>query len=62
MISQHNLTLRDVISCRDDIMLYLINKGVDSLVSFNIMESVRKGKSITVEQQQILENHNVPIW
>ncbi|WP_215743196.1 PolC-type DNA polymerase III [Mesomycoplasma hyorhinis] len=62
LISQHNLTLRDVISCRDDIMLYLINKGVDSLVSFNIMESVRKGKSITVEQQQILENHNVPIW
>ncbi len=28
---------------RDDIMIYLINKGVESEESFTIMESVRKG-------------------
>lgn len=62
LISKQNLSLQDVISCRDDIMLYLINKGVNPLISFNIMESVRKGKSITEEQQTTLENHNVPSW
>ncbi len=51
-----------LIGCRDDIMLYLVNKGVDSLTAFKIMESVRKGRSLTTKQEQVLQEHNVPEW
>ncbi len=43
-------------------MVYLINRGVDKLQSFVIMEGVRKGKGLTEEQEQILNDHNVPQW
>ncbi len=36
---------KDVIGCRDDIMIYLIQKGLSSIDAFNIMEFVRKGKA-----------------
>ncbi|MCK5866855.1 MAG: PolC-type DNA polymerase III [Mycoplasmataceae bacterium] len=62
LIKNQNLELNDVISCRDDIMVDLINKGVDPLLSFEIMEKVRKGKGITVEQEKILRENNVEDW
>jgi DNA polymerase III alpha subunit (gram-positive type) len=30
-------------------MIYLIGKGIENLTSFQIMESVRKGKGLTPE-------------
>ena len=55
-------TLKDAISARDDIMMYLIHHGVDALKSFKIMENVRKGKGITAENVEDLKSHNVPDW
>uniref|UniRef100_A0A7C5Z5D4 DNA polymerase III PolC-type n=1 Tax=Caldicellulosiruptor owensensis TaxID=55205 RepID=A0A7C5Z5D4_9FIRM len=55
-------TLKEVISTRDDIMLYLIQKGVPPKDSFRIMEDVRKGKGLKPEDEQLLRAHNVPDW
>ncbi|MGL4343114.1 MAG: PolC-type DNA polymerase III [Metamycoplasmataceae bacterium] len=62
LIINNNLTIKNVISCRDDIMVYLINKKLDPLYSFKIMESVRKGNGITADEEKELIKHNVPKW
>ncbi len=55
-------TMTDAISTRDDIMNYLILKGVPNKTSFKIMECVRKGKGLTDEQVQVMEENDVPQW
>ncbi|MCI8284111.1 MAG: PolC-type DNA polymerase III [Firmicutes bacterium] len=55
-------TMDDAIATRDDIMNYLINKGLPKQDSFTIMERVRKGKSITEEQETLMLANNVPGW
>ncbi|KHO62509.1 DNA polymerase III PolC [Thermoanaerobacter sp. YS13] len=55
-------TLKEVISTRDDIMLYLISKGMDKKLSFKIMENVRKGKGVTPEGIEEMKKHGVPNW
>ncbi len=55
-------TLKQVICARDDIMLYLIDKGVDPKLSFTIMESVRKGKGLKPEWEEEMLAHDVPQW
>lgn len=54
--------LKDVISTRDDIMNYLILKGLPPKTSFKIMEAVRKGKGLTPENEQLMKENNVPEW
>jgi len=54
--------LSEVISARDDIMIYLMQKGVEPILSFKIMENVRKGKGLTPEQEQKMRENNVPEW
>ena len=51
-----------VIGCRDNIMNDLIMWGLDSLVAFKIMESVRKGKGLTPEWEEDMVAHGVPDW
>ena len=62
LIQSGTCTLSEAICCRDDIMLYLINKGMDKLLSFNIMEKVRKGKGLTPEWEAEMRAHDVPEW
>lgn len=54
--------LNEVIGCRDDIMTYLLDKKLEPLDSFKIMESVRKGKGLTEEQEKTMREHQVPDW
>lgn len=62
LIKEGKATLKDVISVRDDIMTYLIDKGVENSIAFNIMESVRKGKGLTPEWEHEMIQNNVPDW
>lgn len=43
-------------------MVYLIKNGIDPLVSFQVMEDVRKGKKIKPEQEKILRDNKIPDW
>ena len=60
--------IADCICTRDDIMIYLINMGLDSEESFNIMEKVRKGMVAKGKCEQWpewkadMKAHNVPDW
>ena len=62
LIRAGTCTLHDAISARDDIMMYLIHKGVDPLLSFKTMESVRKGKGIKEDVVEKLRAAGVPEW
>ena len=62
LIRQGKCNLKNAISARDDIMMYLIHHGVDALKSFKTMESVRKGKGIKPEDVADLKAHGVPDW
>ncbi|MGP4040261.1 PolC-type DNA polymerase III [Gracilibacillus sp. D59] len=54
--------LPDVIGCRDDIMVYLMHKGLEASLAFKIMEFVRKGKGLEPEWIEEMKKHNVPDW
>ena len=62
LIEDGTIKLEEAICTRDDIMLYLIKKGLPPKPSFKIMESVRKGRGLSEEQEQLMRENNVPDW
>ena len=62
LIKNGTCELKDVIGCRDDIMVYLIHAGLEEGLSFKIMESVRKGKGLTEDFEKEMIDNNVPEW
>ncbi|ENH96552.1 DNA polymerase III [Gracilibacillus halophilus YIM-C55.5] len=62
LISQGICDLPDVIGCRDDIMVYLMHKGIEASMAFQIMEFVRKGKGLKDEWIEEMKKHDVPDW
>ncbi len=62
LIQEGKATISTAICTRDDIMTYLIGMGMESELSFTIMESVRKGKGLKPEWEQVMAEHKVPDW
>ena len=62
LIRDNYCDLSHAICARDDIMIYLISKGVEAGHAFKIMESVRKGKGLKTEDEEAMKAAGVPDW
>ncbi|KHD36653.1 DNA polymerase III subunit alpha [Clostridium acetobutylicum] len=67
LIDQGIVTLSEAVCTRDDIMIYLIKKGLPPNTAFKIMELVRKGKALKdpkkwAEYEALMREHEVPEW
>jgi DNA polymerase III subunit alpha, Gram-positive type len=62
LIKSGTTNLKGVISTRDDIMLFLLHKGVKPKTSFKIAEDVRKGKGLTAEYEEAMREQSIPDW
>lgn len=67
LIKNNIVPFKDVIGCRDDIMVYLMYNGVKPIKAFKIMEFVRKGRASKdpetwKEHKKTMEEANIPDW
>lgn len=62
LILSGTATVNQAIGCRDDIMLYLISRGMEEKRAFKIMEAVRKGKGLPDGADKEMEQIGVPSW
>ena len=71
LIKNGTCKLNEAISTRDDVMNFLIHRGMDRKHSFFVMENVRKGKGIekrnkqgqaTTEFEAEMRENNIPEW
>ncbi len=62
LVANKTATLKEIIPTRDDIMVYLINKGVERKAAFKIMEQVRRGRGLTPEEEETMRASSVPDW
>ncbi|MGI6606238.1 MAG: PolC-type DNA polymerase III [Peptococcia bacterium] len=62
LITSGTAKTSEVISARDDIMTYLLHKGLEPGVAFKIMEDVRKGKGVKPDFIAAMKEKDVPDW
>ncbi len=67
LIRNKIVPFKDVIGCRDDIMVYLMYKGVEPIKAFKIMEFVRKGKASKdpetwAKHKETMEKAGIESW
>ena len=67
LIQNHVVPFKETIGCRDDIMVYLMYRGVKPIKAFKIMEFVRKGKASKdpetwKEHVKTMEEAGIPDW
>ncbi|MBC2581760.1 DNA polymerase III subunit alpha [Clostridium sp. DJ247] len=66
LIDEGTVTLNEAVCTRDDIMVYLIKKGLPPNTAFKIMETVRKGKALKdakfPEYEALMRECGVPEW
>ena len=67
LIKNNIVPFKEVIGCRDDIMVYLMYHGVKAIKAFKIMEFVRKGRASKdpetwKEHKKTMIDANIPDW
>ncbi len=62
LINSGQADLTSVITCRDDIMNFLMDHGLPDEIAFEIMEDVRKGRGLDQDQVQKMKANGVPEW
>mgnify|MGYP004483627675 FL=1 len=76
LIKENIANINEVITCRDDIFLYLLSKGLEKEIAFNIAKMVGKAKSIEInkiksdnilfnqwkEYSRIMGEQDIPDW
>jgi len=76
LIKENIANINEVITCRDDIFLYLLSKGLEKEIAFNITKIVGKAKSIEInkiksdnilfnqwkEYSRVMREHDIPDW
>ena len=67
LIKKGVVPFKEVIGCRDDIMVFLMQAGMEPIKAFKIMEFVRKGKASKdpegwVKHKQTMEDAGIPEW
>ena len=67
LIKNNIVPFKEVIGCRDDIMVYLMYHGVEPIKAFKIMEFVRKGKASKdadtwKEHVEVMKKAMIPDW
>ncbi len=66
LIKNGTCSISEVIGCRDSIMTYLLHKGLEPKLAFNVMELTRKGKvaknGFPEGAEEAMREHDVPEW
>ena len=62
LVESGTVPFTDVVAYREQIMFKLIGWGMDPKMSFDVMESVRKGKGMKPEWVEAMHQNNVPQW
>ena len=67
LIEEGVVTLKEAICCRDDIMVYLMKRGLPPDKAFKIMETVRKGKALKDPEKwegfkKVMKDFDIPDW
>lgn len=62
LIYEKDMELKDVVSNRDDIMLYLMSLGMERESACKIATNVRKGKGLTLQEEQQMLDVGVEPW
>ena len=66
LIGNDTTNLTGCISSRDDVLLYLEEKGIDKELAYEMMEYIRKGKAkrlgLLAEWKEAMREHDIPGW
>ncbi len=62
VLIKEGIALADIISCRDDVMQYLMSKGISKADSYTSMQRVRGGKGLTQELAEQIRATGIPEW